>query len=345
MTTTSLPATLALKLRPARRGFTLIELLVVVAVIGILAAMLMPAILSGLRSAQTTQCIAHQRQLVQAYVSYGKDFDSWMVCGGNRTGLHPTAANNMENHWDNPYNSRYDYPFWYEAVQPYINNSADMATARQTYKNRTGTLLSYTNTADRDKLRQEMARLCAIFTCPAKKQAIIGYGYNYDAPFGNAACYPNARCPVSEFNWFGKDYPNDFRGRRVPVPILWFAKNVHMTAITVPSAQIAFCDTGKVTNDTALTTDPVDWVENNSSNIYGFTRFPLHDTYTATANYKSSTPWRPVPRHEDKVVCANFDGSTKAYHIRDVVGHKWAEKDCLFDNKPPHKPPVPPRAE
>ena len=94
--------------RPSCGGFTLIELLVVVAVIGILAAMLMPAILSGLRAAQTTQCIANQRQIVQSYVSYGKDYDSWMVCGGNRNSLHPAADNNQENHWEDPWTSRDD---------------------------------------------------------------------------------------------------------------------------------------------------------------------------------------------------------------------------------------------
>ena len=331
--------------RPSAGGFTLIELLVVVAVIGILAAMLMPAILSGLRAAQTTQCIANQRQIVQSYVSYGKDYDSWMVCGGNRNSLHPAADNNQENHWEDPWNSRDDYPFWHEALQPYINSNASMPEAIKSYKAQTGTTLNPATLADRDKLRTEMGRLCAVYTCPAKKQSVFGYGYNYDAPFGNAACYPNSMCPVSEYSWFGQPYPINFRGARVPVPILWYAKNVHMTALTIPSAQIAFCDTGFVTNDGSLNVDPVDWTENNSSNLYGFTRFPLHDTYTATANYKTSTPWRPVPRHGEKAVCAMFDGSTKAIHIRDVVGHKWADKDCLFDNKPPHKPPVPPKQE
>jgi prepilin-type N-terminal cleavage/methylation domain-containing protein/prepilin-type processing-associated H-X9-DG protein len=80
-------------------GFTLLELLVVIAIVGILAALLMPALAKARAKAQSISCLSGQRQLMLACLLYAAEAEDNLPYNLGADDIKKTVAQNRYWNW------------------------------------------------------------------------------------------------------------------------------------------------------------------------------------------------------------------------------------------------------
>ncbi len=107
-----------------RRGFTLVELLVVIGIIALLISILLPALSSARRSANTVKCLANLRSMGQGFQLYGNTFKQVWPVAVHVPGNHIPIT--VERRWPDQL-----YPFVGGSRQD-ITSATDIAKDRKT---------------------------------------------------------------------------------------------------------------------------------------------------------------------------------------------------------------------
>ena len=110
-----------------RRAFTLVELLVVIAIIGILIALLLPAIQAARESARRTECANHLKQIGLAAFAYENIHRKYPSAGFVDLGTGGNLATNLDTTNDS------DRPSWLVAILPYLDEKASFESRKQQF--------------------------------------------------------------------------------------------------------------------------------------------------------------------------------------------------------------------
>src|SRR5262245_61516866 len=107
----------------SRRGFTLVELLVVIAIIGVLVALLLPAVQAGREAARRMQCSNHLKQIGLGLQNYHDVFNS-LPYGARARYVNVNNSSPANQTWG---------PSWYVALLPFCEQKplADLIEAAQ----------------------------------------------------------------------------------------------------------------------------------------------------------------------------------------------------------------------
>jgi prepilin-type N-terminal cleavage/methylation domain-containing protein len=318
-----------------RRAFTLVELLVVVAIIGVLVALLLPAVQSARESARKTQCANNLKQLAVASLNHE-----------TAHGHYPTGGWGFK--WIGEPDAGYgeDQPgSWAYNILPYIEQSA-------LRKIGAGVMSA---SARQEQLVKVVSTPLAVFHCPSKRPV---QAYPLDptperaALAGNCACRAEDNCLVARGDYranAGNMWAGDQAG---PLPSddpvkYWQAREAGGSQTqTGVSYRRSMVRVGQVTDGTSKTyligekaLSPANYFDGNytaddqcvysghDNDNVGYTGKEIDDIYPPVRDWparNADTKFRFGGAHEDGFFMARCDGSVQftAFEIQELTFYR-----------------------
>jgi prepilin-type N-terminal cleavage/methylation domain-containing protein/prepilin-type processing-associated H-X9-DG protein len=180
----------------SRRGFTLIELLVVIAIIGVLIALLLPAVQAAREAARRAQCLNNMKQLGIALHNY-HDVNGTFPPGRiwSNVGF-PTIFSGQQN------------TTWFCLMLPFFEQGT-LANAFNFSLGSEGPVLGITNIPALDANSTVASTKLSVFQCPSDRQIIFNINPNYVGPKYSQFLFTKGNYATS---WGNTGWGQGFRG-------------------------------------------------------------------------------------------------------------------------------------
>ena len=197
------------RIRP--RAFTLVELLVVIAIIGILVALLLPAVQAAREAARRTQCVNNLKQIVLSMHNYHDKFQVFPMTYSWRAVPGDTGGGNFQNSFSDKY-----------FLLPYLEQTPRYDNANQFQQP-----FDSGGWFGNDNIQTQSTRL-PMFNCPSNGNTLfsgaanftyaINHGTSHRSHTGNAVLADNSRHngvaafigPNNANHWLKNDSPVGF---------------------------------------------------------------------------------------------------------------------------------------
>ncbi|EAQ81807.1 DUF1559 domain-containing protein [Blastopirellula marina] len=264
-------------LRKSPAGFTLVELLVVIAIIGVLIALLLPAVQQAREAARRTQCISNIKNVALAIHNYHDTYRNLPYLGFATSDTHPDG----------------DTVSWYGRVLPFLEQNALYETMNFNGRTNDGNNKLYRSTS------------LSVMSCPSENMTVGER--NGDGTIGNYSHQRSSYAVCVGNTNYAQDNANNWDG-------LWTYNNGG-AAFQMNRVHNLSAVTDGTSNTVMLGEVPTNQNESGWQGGYGAVIFSNNGGFTGylTPNTRSSVDggrqcWNPNDFPAHKIPCHKSGG-------------------------------------